>query len=180
MTENADIKQHESDIANFFCAELANAAKDQGWTRDSQWTDWIHKRMAEIGHRFGFLVFASQSRCPTADGPEWLYDHHWRVPGANTPFVSIPLVMEIEWGSGVSTIFEKITEDFMKLVQARGGFRVMVFQCNDVVAFTDKLISMADAFEGSQRGDRWLFVGWDWATHQIHCKSWVPNLLQQS
>jgi len=80
--------------------------------------------------------------------------------------------MEIEWGFGAATIFEKITKDFLKLVQARADLRVMVFQGNGVVSVTDKLVAMAENFEGSQQGDRWLFAGWGWDTDQMHCRLW--------
>lgn len=84
----------------------------------------------------------------------------------------IPLVMEIEWGFGAKTILNKITEDFLKLVQARADSRVMVFQGNDIGSITEILIHMAEKFEGSQQGDRWLFAGWGWDTKQMHCKLW--------
>jgi hypothetical protein len=172
MRHDPDIRKIETDVAQFFSSELASMAKEQKWNRDSQWTDGIHKRLAEIGHGYGFLVFASQSRCAAADGPEWLYDHHWRIAGAEVALARIPLVMEIEWGFGAATIFEKITKDFLKLVQARADLRVMVFQGNGVVSVTDKLVAMAENFEGSQQGDRWLFAGWGWDTDQMHCRLW--------
>ena len=172
MRHAPDIRKLESDVTNFFCTELAPMAKEQGWTRDSQWTDGIHKQMAQIGHGYNCQVFASQSRCATADGPEWLYDHHWRIASEEVALARIPLVMEIEWGFGAATIFNKITEDFLKLVQARADLRVMVFQGNDISSITERLIDMAEKFEGSQQGDRWLFAGWGWDTKQMHCKLW--------
>jgi hypothetical protein len=164
-----DIRKIEADVAAFLGSELVDIAKG---TKDSNWTNVIHKRLAEIGHNHGFLVFASKNRCPTANCPEWLYDHHWRVPGNGSTLVRIPLVMEIERGWGAATIFDKITEDFLKLVQARADLRVMVFQCNGVVSITDKLIAMAEDFDGTQQGDRWLFAGWGWDTNQMHCRLW--------
>lgn len=172
MRHSMDMGQIEADILHFCSSELALIAKGQGWTRDRQWTDGINKRLAEIGHSYGFLVFASQSRCPSADGPEWLYDHHWRISGEGGTLLRIPLVMEIEWGFGAATIFEKITEDFLKLVQARADLRVMVFQCYNVPSVTDKLVAMAETFEGAQHGDRWLFAGWGWDTNKMDCRLW--------
>lgn len=172
MRHAPDINRIESEVNSFFCTELAQTYEDQGWTSDKQWTDEILKRMAEIGHLHGCQVFASQNRCKEADGPGWLYDHHWRISSEETMLARIPLVMEIEWGFGAKTMFDKITEDFLKLVQARADLRVMVFQGNEVDAVTEKLIAMADKFEGTQQGDRWLFAGWGWDTQQMHCKLW--------
>lgn len=172
MRHAPDVKKIETDLEQFFSSELSSMASEQKWDKDKQWTDGIHKRLAEIGHSYGFLVFASQSRCAAADGPEWLYDHHWRVSGNKNSLIRIPLVMEIEWGFGAQTIFEKITEDFVKLVQARADLRTMVFQCDSVVSITDKLVAMIETFEGSQQGDRWLFAGWGWDTEKMHCRLW--------
>jgi len=172
MRHASNIRKFETDVAKFFGSELIQMVNEQGWTKDSQWTDGIQRRLAEIGHGYGFLVFANQKRCPEADGTEWLYDHHWRIATESYPLVRIPLVMEIEWGFGATTILEKIIEDFLKLLQARADLRVMVFQCNDVVSVTNMLIAMIENFEGSQQGDRWLFAGWGWDTNKMHCKLW--------
>jgi hypothetical protein len=170
MRHAPDMLKLEADVARFFSSELLVTAKKQAWTHDRQWTDGIHQRMCEIGHSHAFLVFASKSRCVAADGPEWLYDHHWRVSNDENTFIRIPLVMEIEWGFGAKTIFGKIVEDFQMLVLARADLRVMVFQCDDVASVTDKLIAMVENFEGSQQGDRWLFAGFDWGTDNIYCR----------
>ncbi len=160
----------ELKIAHFLGVELPEIAKGKS---DHEWSLKIQPRLAEIGHSCGFLVFARKDHCPTADHPEWLYDHHWRVKGDATPLVRIPLAMEIEWGFGAKTIVEKVTEDFLKLVQCRADLRVMVFQCGGAASMTDRLIEMAEAFEGTQQGDRWLFAGWCWGTDKMHCRLWT-------
>jgi len=162
-----------ADLFQFFDFELARMAQEQGWEKDSQWTNGIHQRLAEIGHKYGVHVFANPNRCRTADGCEWLYDHHWRLSGKKGELIKIPLVVEIEWGFGAATIFKKITEDFLKLVQARADVRVMVFHCNDVPHTINKLIAMVKSFKGSQQGDNWLFAGWDWDTDQMQCIPWT-------
>src|SRR2546428_6359364 len=107
MRHSPDITKILNDIGHFFYTELPMMAIDSGWTRDSQWTDGILCRMADLGHQHGFRVFASQNRCPTADGPEWLYDQHWRAANDGDGLARIPLVMEIEWGFGEATLFEE-------------------------------------------------------------------------
>jgi len=130
----------------------------------------ILQQLSQLGHQHGFSVFSSKAGCPTTDGPEWLYDQHWRVASAQTALIRMPLAMEIEWGYGAATIREKVTENFLTLTQARADIRVMMFQCNDVPAMTDPLIDLANHFEGTQQGDRWLFAGWGWDTNQMHCR----------
>ena len=170
MRHAPDSQNIEADLFNFFCTELPALAHAGQLVRDSQWTNQILQALSQLGHQQGFLVFSSQTRCPTADGPEWLYDQHWRVVSEESPLVRIPLAMEIEWGYGAATIKDKITEDFLKLTQARADIRVMVFQCTDAPAMTDYLIDLADKFEGAQQGDRWFFAGWGWDTNQMHCR----------
>jgi len=172
MDPNTQLDSLENDVECFF-SDIDRLASEQHWTRDRQWTDGIHNHLSAIGHKYECLVYASQTRCPSADGPEWLYDHHWRIMGADGSLIRIPLAMEIEWGFGAKTIVQKIIEDFLKLVQARANLRVMVFQCNDVTSMTDRLISMVRLFNDSQHGDRWIFAGWDWDTKQICCKKWI-------
>ncbi|AGW15101.1 hypothetical protein [Megalodesulfovibrio gigas] len=162
MTNSSSLVDVEA-IQDFFSSKLSRLLQDEKWEYDRQWTDAIHKHMAGIGKKRGLLVYASKSRCAEADGPEWLYDHHWRVQNEDGALVSTPLVMEIEWGND-----EKIIEDFLKLVQARAALRVMVFQRNDVEGMIERLIAMAKTFDGSQRGDKWIFAGWDKA--RMHCE----------
>jgi hypothetical protein len=160
MRHNPNIAKILNDIGHFFCTELPMMDIANSWTRDSQWTDGIHSRMADLGHQHGLRVFATQIRCPKADGPEWLYDHHWRAANDGDGLVRIPLVMEIEWGFGSAKLFECVKKDFLKLVQARADVRVMVFHGNNIPTMTDNLISLADCFEGTQQGDQYFFAGW--------------------
>jgi hypothetical protein len=165
-----DIATIEVELLHYF-NKLGDTAKLEGWEKDSQWTIGINKFLATLGHRYGCTVHAS--RCPEADGPEWLYDHHWRLSEGNSEFIRIPLVMEIEWGFGNADLFEKVLDDFLKLVQARTDLRVMVFQGNAIDNITEDLISRAERFSLNQKGDRYLFVGWGWDTERIHCRSWT-------
>jgi hypothetical protein len=162
----------QDELCTFFTVDLPALCQKEGWDRDSQWTDAIQQYMARLGHRYGYRVCASQSRCPTADGPEWLYDHHWRVVTDDGYLFRIPLAMEIEWGFGVSTIFDRVREDYLKLIQARADLRILVFQGTRINEMTDRLINLAESFEGVQQGDQYLFAGWDWDTEQMNCTQW--------
>jgi hypothetical protein len=151
--------------------DIPDRAKLGAWS-DRQWTDGIHAGLSDIGHGYGFRVFATQSRCATADGPEWLYDHQWQIVSDNAALIRLPLIAEIEWGFGAATMFERIKEDFLKLVQARADLRVMVFQGRAVEQTTSRLIEFAESFEGTQVADRYLFAGWCWDTHTMRCREW--------
>lgn len=165
-----DIAAIESELLNYF-NNLGDTAKREGWTKDSHWTIGINMFLASLGHKNGCTVHAS--RCPEADGPEWLYDHHWRLSEGDCEFVRIPLIMEIEWGFGNASLFEKVLDDFLKLVQARTDLRVMVFQGNGIDKTTDDLISKAKRFSLNQKGDLYLFAGWGWDTEKMHCRVWT-------
>lgn len=157
----------EEELLTYFHALHEKARSLQ---RDSEWTRLINTDIAEIGRRRGFLVFAS--RCDsTVDGPEWLYDHHWRQVNERGDLVRIPLVMEIEWGFGKKTIREKVAEDYLKLVQSRAELKVMVFAGDDVQAMMNELERMARAFEDKGPADRLILVSYDWDVHEMDCRS---------
>lgn len=172
MRHSPNIIRLQDELCSFFSVDLPVLCRKEGWSRDSQWTDAIQQHMAKLGHDYLCQVCASQSRCPTADAPEWLYDHHWRIVTDDGCLTRIPLVMEIEWGFGASTIFEHVRQDYLKLIQARADLRVLVFQEDGINKMTDRLIALAECFEGIQQGDRYLFAGWDWDTEQMHCRLW--------
>lgn len=157
-----------SEIEKFF-AGLQGTAKKEGWHKDSQWTVGINAHLAHIAHQHGFLVFAS--RCESSNGPEWLYDHHWRVK-VDGELSGIPLAMEIEWGFGSPTLRKRVREDFLKLVQARVELRVMVFSAQGVSEAIGELIGLAERFEETSTGDRYLFVGFELGEEQPQCRLW--------
>jgi hypothetical protein len=159
----------ECELVSYF-NNLRGRAEMMGWGPDSAWTRGINTDIAKVGKRHGFLVFAS--RCDAdIDGPEWLYDHHWRMVNAAGDLVRIPLAMEIEWGFGRRTIREKVVEDYLKLVQSRADLKVMVFACGNVEGMLADLVVMARAFEDRGPEDRFLFAGYDWDTHEITCRA---------
>lgn len=77
--------------------------------------------------------------------------------------LSCPLVLESEW----SVQLKDIMEDFVKLLLARAEHRVMIFQqqtAQQVHQVVEKLEAQVSAFRGTQPGDRYLLLGFDWAT----------------
>ncbi len=170
MRHSPDLSRIREELTSFLQTELPETALANEWP-DSQWTDYIHERFAEIGRNHGYLIFTN--RCQNADGPRWLYEHHWRIADDKGNLIRIPLVMEIEWGFGAATIWEKVTEDFSKLILVRADLRIIVFQGNGIESQINQLISMVESFEGTQPGDNWLFAGWGWDTEQMHHRYWA-------
>ncbi|MBZ5529774.1 MAG: hypothetical protein LAN71_18005 [Acidobacteriia bacterium] len=166
-TKETQIEDIERQVHKFF-SQLGETARQEGWHKDSEWTVGINRYLTQLGHKHGFLVFAS--RCEIADGKEWLYDHHWRSLNDKGNLVSIPLAMEIEWGFGAKNMREKVVEDFTKLIQARAQLRVMVFQGNSIESTLDELQNMVQEFADTQIGDRYLLAGWGWDTEKIHMR----------
>ena len=121
MGHKPDMVKLQDEPCALFTVDFPALCQKEGWDRDSQWTGAIQQFMARLGHRHGYRVSASQSRCPTADGPEWLYDHYWRVVTDDGYLLRIPLVMEIEWGFSVSTVFDRVREDYQRLTHHSSG-----------------------------------------------------------
>jgi len=64
--------------------------------------------------------------------------------------------LESEW----SPYFEKVKEDFYKLVLGRSMLRVMIFKSRDVEKDISKLVRILETSPMSVSGDRYLFAGW--------------------
>lgn len=103
----------------------------------------------------------SQPRCSFGGGEAtdhrkgWLYDFCcWLAE--NECSVGIPIVAESEWGK-----WSDVIDDFEKLVQARAGIRVMIF--DRIVApdgWRQALLENARRFEPHDPNDAWLFAAW--------------------
>ena len=93
---------------------------------DTEWTYGVLKALTDAGQHFGYDVAATWRGAgrpiPCARWTEWLYDVVWYDHCAKSGQWSMPLVAECEW-QGESYI----KEDFEKLLVARAGLRVMVY-----------------------------------------------------
>ena len=73
---------------------------------------------------------------------------------------SAPIVAECEWGT-----LGAVKDDFEKLLLARATVRVMVFNGMyreiGTEAFANKICGWVGAFEGNQKGDTYLLVGYE-------------------
>ena len=128
------------------------------WEKD-QWTQAVLTALCCVGRRFGFTTWASKVDDQYKNGGEWLYD--MTCCEYEKDFLkSVPVVAECEWGN-----LGDIKDDFEKLILARAAVRVFVFDgmyCkNGAEALANKFCDWVGAFEGSQKGDTYLLVGYE-------------------
>ena len=128
----------------------------------SRWTSTVLTLLCRIGKdQFDYLVYASSNFVDKEykSGGEWLYDVTWCEYEGDF-LKSAPLVAECEWGN-----LGNIKDDFEKLILARAAVRVFVFDggyCeNGAEALANKFCDWVGAFEGSQKGDTYLLVGYE-------------------
>lgn len=133
------------------------------WTQ-TQWTSEILTALCKTGKEsFGYSVYAS-SRFVDKDhktgNKEWVYDLTWYEPDDSDRLKSIPLVAECEW-----SYLGEIIDDFLKILVARATVRVMVFDGKHsddrARGVVNKLCRLIKAFEGGQKGDTYLLVGYE-------------------
>ncbi len=139
--------------------EAAAQSSEADWT-----TSFLLKHLCKLGHCEGLLVYASN--CEGADGGEWLYDMCWLdygemyEDGSNRKFFDTVLVVESEW----STKDGDLEDDFEKLVQARSGLRVMVFQAQTKSKAIDTIqrlfVRDIKAYRRGQPDDTHLFCAY--------------------
>ena len=138
-------------------------AKDKS---NTEWTKAVKTELCKIGQdRFGCKVCASG--VDKADFGEWLYDVTWleyekNDRGELVNLVDAPLVAECEWGNKGD-----IKDDFEKLLLARAGVRLMIFDgnyelcepCSEEIA--KRLAEKVREFKGSHAEDVWLLAAWE-------------------
>jgi len=110
--------------------------------------------LKKVGEKLGFKTCGSNS----GGNGEWLFDLCW-YKGEDELMEEFPLALESEW----SHIDQFVRFDFQKLLVARATHRVMVFERIDEAAFTatvDHLIKCIVAFQGTTKGDLYLFACW--------------------
>ena len=130
----------------------------------SQWTSSILTALCRIGkeqEQFNYSVHASTNFVDKQykHGGEWLYDVIWCEYEGDF-LKSVPLAAECEWKNR-----GHIKDDFEKLIQSRAAVRVFVFNGgyseNGAEVLANKLCDWVGAFEGRQKGDTYLLVGYE-------------------
>jgi hypothetical protein len=132
---------------------VAEKAVAEDWP-DKEWTRGILLAVGALGKRHGYYGCG-----PGGDQGGWLFDYVW----IDNKRDSLPLVLECEWGP-TDVI---IDDDFQKLRVARADHRVMIFQGGDIEWHFDRMAKDVRSFAYTQRGDRYLLLGFDWATKRI-------------
>ena len=150
---------------------LDNLEVVKPWT-DTKGTKAVKTKLCKIGREFGCKVGARKNEVEKAyrDFGEWLYDVTWleyererdgfKWPA--TALINAHLVAECEWGTGED--LEYIIEDFEKLLQARAGFRLMIFTGSDQAnsgEIAERLARKVREFKGSRAEDAWLLAAWE-------------------
>jgi len=150
-TERAVVRRLDSLLRT----RVANANSDR------EWTVAVKRTLGALGRERGWEVCASDPRKRFES--EWLFDLIWYAYNHDSHLQKIPLILEMEWNLS----FDEIKWDFEKLMTGRADHRVLIFHAANSEAFENccgKLIRGVTAFEYSQRGDRYLFVGYDMKT----------------
>lgn len=131
---------------------------------DPTWTREVKRVVGNIGKRYGFYVCASG--WPGVFDNEWVFDLVWYKNDKDEHLVSIPLALESEWLRG----FDDLKWDFEKLLVSKALLRVFVHQARTKAGVDEAqrgLIALISSFDGSARGDRYLFAGLDWSTNEF-------------
>ena len=128
--------------------------------RDTVWTKAVKTKLCEIGRgRFSCKVGASNVNKGDCDYGEWLYDVTWLEYERAGLLIDAHLVAECEWGD-----FKAIVEDFEKLLLARAGVRLMIFDGNykpGSKGIAERLAGRVREFNGSRAEDAWLLAAWE-------------------
>ena len=130
---------------------------------NTAWTQAIMNSLTALAYAppYGYYVYGK--KCNNVDNTitGCLYDMLWYspktlsyLPGDNTIFYKIHLVLECEWKRNVG----EIMYDFQKLIQARADHRVMIFESDDTDLMIDRMIEYAELSPLSVKGDRFLIA----------------------
>ena len=125
--------------------------------RDSMWTKKIKESLVELGNKRGLSCYASGVE--NVSSGEWLYDLCWISYRDDTNVGYIELAMESEWIPSL----KEIRDDFVKLVQARAGLRLMIWQAEtrgDMDDIVRELINQIHCFEFTRHSDAYLLSCW--------------------
>lgn len=120
----------------------------------SSWTDIIKDKLARSGEQLGYKICTSSFK--DVYNSEWLFDMVWYEENAEKRLISVPLVVESEWGKRE----DQIKFDFEKLLLANAKHRLMICQVTDsrkqsLEAYFKKAIS---DYQLNRKGDRYLIA----------------------
>lgn len=162
MRPRPDVDSWEAEIQDGL-RSIPERALARDW-KDSRWTREVKRVVGGLGTRHGFAVCASG--WPKQFDNEWLFDLVWYKNDRDNHLVSVSLVLECEW----SLSFDAVKYDFEKLLVAKALLRVFVHEARTRAGIDEaqrRLITLVSKFEGSGKGDRYLFAGYDFKTTEF-------------
>lgn len=148
------------------------------WSKE-KWTRRIKTALCKVGKRNGYYICASSVDIEANHG-EWLYDVCWLdYDGNDGDWLRwMRMAAESEWGENIGAI----EDDFSKLLVARASLRVMVCDGWHLsggekgYATVERLQQSVHEFEGSQTGDTYLLIVYEWYKNRWRSHSWRYRL----
>jgi len=128
-----------------------NTCKDM--PAHGNWTRFVAKKIAGVAADHGCEPFGHG-----CVHHEFMYDITWLKRDKKGSVLDVKLVMECEWGND-----QHVLEDFRKLLLARAGTRLMVFEGKTVETNAKLMETMRGevrSFSKTKSGDRYLFAHW--------------------
>ena len=146
--------------------KLTSERPDEGWDRTT-WTLKVKEALVRFGLAKGHKTCARDVAKTTGNTwGEWLYDVVWLKATCNFDVCDVPLVAEIEWGNT-----GEVWDDFQKLPIARARVRVLII--DDVSGLLEKLQTFVESFALSEKGDKYLFATYTYATRRFEVTEYV-------
>lgn len=146
--------------------------KDRG-VNDGVWTTEIMRAVGALTSTLchdGVCAYKGSPSTPTYAGGELMYDLTWFVPAPPGPHEvsrvrGVPLVLESEWHG-----WHNVWDDFDKLLLARAGLRVFIFECDKATPdnWVEVLLARAAAFADASQDDAWLLCAWSGSGFSCH------------
>ena len=148
------------------------------------WSEKVKSELCRIGKGLKFCVGANKGEVPETDRDygEWLYDVTW-LEYEGDLVMDAPLVAECEWGG-----MTDIDDDFQKLLLARAGVRLMIFNGHQkpcTPEIVKHLARQVVEFKRSREEDAWLLAAWErtdknekgWLFHYFTIKNGAARVL---
>ena len=129
--------------------KLEGEAPDLG---KPEWTTEVKATLCRLGKDESYTTWATGVPDDCQDGAEFLYDVCWLKTDNRDRTINCALVAECEWGDR-----GEVEYDFQKLLLARSGVRVLVYDTKQ--ASGDQLREHVEVFAGAA-GDTYLLIGW--------------------
>ena len=150
------MKSNPDELEQKIEAALLELHERKEWKSNKQWTRAVKNAVGRVVRGPGRRVWAAQSEFRA--GGEWLLDLCcFKESKDHRLIFKMLLAMESEWNPKADW------EDFQKLVVTRADLRLFVTwdkKSEKWNARKAKLIEIVERFEGTRKGDRYLFCCW--------------------